>query len=1100
MPDRRPAEASSVPSVHSCAHLGTHTIPHSASDPTQLTSTLSSTTTIDQIPHSPTESDRESCNHQPPKQSSMSPPSLSPSEQQAFSSLRPTGSSQQPQASTQHHTVNQHANSKHDSESNHSSIRSLRSSASAIKNLPSTVTETLTTTVGAPARTLNSIKNKLQSPSTSQKSKSDIPNSLGRLEHDMQQNQHAPGNLQQSPSLTTTHEALPAQSSSFTSLFKTRSKRSKKQLPALMQRAPQRSISASANQADIDMQDEEEDHVVQQRIYDQQKRLEELDEAQTMGLLRTQQEAGLEPIQCPDQPTKPSWLVALPLFGDGAGSAQQRGDAQGEQACSSRTSSFRRGSSRRRAKADESDTDNRTHTGGIRRSNSEKLPEPRDCSPPVTRSASTSRAAHTRVRSQATPRRRNSTGLHLPRRHSTTWTSKLRTRIPIKEFPLQGSGRESEFNQECPLWARQPWKYMYFSYFGLSVGLYHLPRWAISSILPSHRGRPDWSWKKATMVKLFRHGTKLTFRTRTNLGRDLQKEVPHSKTVRCKFTWVNPVAHDDVRGELRRAMQVQKVMPQRTCGFWYGEVGKQHHAASDSCRARKHASGPSSTNASSTPNQERECKGEECERVDAMHESAASLRAVSQSSHGSSGVEAKRGVGRSAEPGEKVLYHLHGGAYWIGTAHEKDVTAAVNTESLRYMAEIYRAREAANGQTWSRSTSSSTSSSSSASNSCSAGARSTSAGKLLRSFSLDYRLCVPGRPRAGSYPAALLDALSGYLYLVRELNFSPENIIIAGDSAGGNLALALCRYLRDEGPSIAEQPGALLLMSPWVDVSRSHSGPTGAPNLDSTVYLNQDSDIISNMLAFRNTAVSAFLGDLPARETYRNPYISPVSLQLPLERGGEGPHWGFHGFPKKIYITTGSAEISYDQHLTLAHRLAEGTIKARPVYAGDRLSAGCNAREMAERRARPRPKEILDADQAQIGETPADELQGMQLGVEPERGEQFATKVVDGEPRPGNTRRGLHSRDTTLLGENGEATNDGTLEPAPQPSQASSAAAAAAKTRLHAVPPPEPAEKEDRQVILDEVKDAVHDYLLFKWFEPERSSTWRRIAQWIDGV
>ncbi len=208
-------------------------------------------------------------------------------------------------------------------------------------------------------------------------------------------------------------------------------------------------------------------------------------------------------------------------------------------------------------------------------------------------------------------------------------------------------------------------------------------------------------------------------------------------------------------------------------------------------------------------------------------------------------------------------------------------------------------------------------------------------------------------------------------------------------------------------------PGALLLMSPWVDVSRSHSGPTGAPNLDSTVYTNQNSDIISSMLAFRNTAVSAFLGDLPARETYRNPYISPVSLQLPLERGGSGPHYGFHGFPKKIYITSGSAEISYDQHMTLAHRLAAGTLKGRPIYSGDRLSAGCNAREMAERRNRPRPKEMLDADQNAISVTPMDELQGMDLHVDSNATEQSATqdeeqhvtKTIDGEPNPKPTLR-----------------------------------------------------------------------------------------------
>lgn len=42
--------------------------------------------------------------------------------------------------------------------------------------------------------------------------------------------------------------------------------------------------------------------------------------------------------------------------------------------------------------------------------------------------------------------------------------------------------------------------------------------------------------------------------------------------------------------------------------------------------------------------------------------------------------------------------------------------------------------------------------------------------------------------------------------------------MIAGDSAGGGLALALCLYLRDHG---LPQPAGLVLMSPWADVTCS---------------------------------------------------------------------------------------------------------------------------------------------------------------------------------------------------------------------------------------------------------------------------------------
>lgn len=46
-----------------------------------------------------------------------------------------------------------------------------------------------------------------------------------------------------------------------------------------------------------------------------------------------------------------------------------------------------------------------------------------------------------------------------------------------------------------------------------------------------------------------------------------------------------------------------------------------------------------------------------------------------------------------------------------------------------------------------------------------------------------------------------------------ELHIPPENIIVAGDSAGGGLSLALMMYLRDNGYPL---PGGGILMSPWV--------------------------------------------------------------------------------------------------------------------------------------------------------------------------------------------------------------------------------------------------------------------------------------------
>jgi len=68
------------------------------------------------------------------------------------------------------------------------------------------------------------------------------------------------------------------------------------------------------------------------------------------------------------------------------------------------------------------------------------------------------------------------------------------------------------------------------------------------------------------------------------------------------------------------------------------------------------------------------------------------------------------------------------------------------------------------------------------------------------------------------WPLPLLDAISSYRYLLDE-GISERDIVIVGDSAGGHLALALIRWIRDEGAALGlDGPRGLVVMSPWVDV------------------------------------------------------------------------------------------------------------------------------------------------------------------------------------------------------------------------------------------------------------------------------------------
>jgi len=82
-----------------------------------------------------------------------------------------------------------------------------------------------------------------------------------------------------------------------------------------------------------------------------------------------------------------------------------------------------------------------------------------------------------------------------------------------------------------------------------------------------------------------------------------------------------------------------------------------------------------------------------------------------------------------------------------------------------------------------------------------------------RALAVEYRL-APEHP----YPAAIEDALTVYHWLLKEVSHS--RIIIAGDSAGGGLALAMLVALRDAGQPL---PAGAVCLSPWTDLTLSGS-------------------------------------------------------------------------------------------------------------------------------------------------------------------------------------------------------------------------------------------------------------------------------------
>ena len=119
-------------------------------------------------------------------------------------------------------------------------------------------------------------------------------------------------------------------------------------------------------------------------------------------------------------------------------------------------------------------------------------------------------------------------------------------------------------------------------------------------------------------------------------------------------------------------------------------------------------------------------------------------------------------------------------------------------------------------------------------------------------LSVDYRV-APEDP----YPAALEDAYGAYRWLL-DMGCSGEQIIIAGDSAGGGLALALCLYLKDKGEPL---PKKLVLMSPWTDLAAT--GDSYETNFEKDPLFGNT----TNSMIYSN----AYYGD----KDPKTPYISP---------------------------------------------------------------------------------------------------------------------------------------------------------------------------------------------------------------------------------
>jgi acetyl esterase/lipase len=164
-----------------------------------------------------------------------------------------------------------------------------------------------------------------------------------------------------------------------------------------------------------------------------------------------------------------------------------------------------------------------------------------------------------------------------------------------------------------------------------------------------------------------------------------------------------------------------------------------------------------------------------------------------------------------------------------------------------------------------------------------------------RVFAADYRL-APEHP----FPAAVDDAVAAWRGLRGE-GMEAGRIVIAGDSAGGGLAVATALRLRELGEPM---PRALVLFSPWVDLTLARLG--AAP----------PGEVMLTLPWIRECAAQYVAG-----ANCRHPLISPIEAAL-------------EGLPPTL-VQVGTDELLLPDSRRLCERLrAAGVSASLSEFAG----------------------------------------------------------------------------------------------------------------------------------------------------------------------
>lgn len=164
-------------------------------------------------------------------------------------------------------------------------------------------------------------------------------------------------------------------------------------------------------------------------------------------------------------------------------------------------------------------------------------------------------------------------------------------------------------------------------------------------------------------------------------------------------------------------------------------------------------------------------------------------------------------------------------------------------------------------------------------------------------LSFDYRL-APENP----YPAALFDAVKMWDHLMYQ-GYGARDVILAGDSAGGNLALVLTLKLKEQKRIL---PRGLVLFSPWTDLTRSGMSHQNKRTID---------PILTEEYLTRS------IEDYAKDKDLQDPFISPL-------------YGDFHDFPPTL-IQAGANGILLSDAQDLHRQMIRHQVGARiAVYQG----------------------------------------------------------------------------------------------------------------------------------------------------------------------